>query len=96
MAERQRMTIEQVVSELMTSEHADVLREALRLVCQELMEADVTALIGAAHGERNPDGRMTHATARPSGRTARLRADPINHHVAGRQAPEHRDTRETP
>ncbi len=28
---------------------------------------------------------------RPSGRTARLRADPINHHVAGRQAPEHRD-----
>jgi putative transposase len=58
-AERQRMTIEQVVSEVMASEHADVLREAVRLVAQELMEADVTALIGAAHGERNPDGRMT-------------------------------------
>jgi putative transposase len=59
MAERQRMTIEQVVGEVMASEHADVLREAVRLVAQELMEADVTALIGAAHGERNPDGRMT-------------------------------------
>jgi putative transposase len=59
MAERQRMTIEQVVSEVMSSEHADVLREAVRLVAQELMEADVTALIGAAHGERNPDARMT-------------------------------------
>ena len=58
MAERQRMTIEQVVSDVMASEHADVLREAVRLVAQELMEADVTALIGAAHGERNPDGRM--------------------------------------
>jgi putative transposase len=60
MAERQRMTMEQVVSDVMSSEHADVLREAVRLVAQELMEADVTALIGAAHGERNPAGRMTH------------------------------------
>jgi putative transposase len=59
MAERHRMTIEQVVSEVMAGEHADVLREAVRLVAQELMEADVTALIGAAHGERNPEGRMT-------------------------------------
>ena len=41
MAERQRMTVEQVVSGVMAGEHADVLREAVRLVCQELMEADV-------------------------------------------------------
>ena len=43
----------------MADEHADVLREAVRLVAQELMEADVAALIGAAHGERNPEGRMS-------------------------------------
>ena len=36
-----------------------VLREAVRLLAQELMEFDVSELIGAAHGERNPDGRVT-------------------------------------
>jgi putative transposase len=59
MAERQSMTIEQVVRKVMVDEHADVLRESVRLVVQELMDADVTELIGAAHGERNPDGRLT-------------------------------------
>jgi len=53
------MTVEQVVRKVMCEEHADVLRESVRLVCMELMEAEVSELIGAAHGERNPDGRMT-------------------------------------
>jgi transposase-like protein len=43
----------------MADEHADVLRESVRLVVQELMELEVSELIGAAHGERNPDGRLT-------------------------------------
>jgi transposase-like protein len=59
MAEKHSMTIEEVVRKVMADEHGDVLREAVRLVAQELMEADVTALIGAAHGERNPDGRLS-------------------------------------
>jgi hypothetical protein len=54
MAETNSMTLEQVVSEVTADEHADVLREAVRLVCQELMNAEVSELIGAALGERSP------------------------------------------
>ncbi len=59
MAERERMTIEEVVREVMVDEHADVLRESVRLVVQQLMDAEVSELIGAGHGERYPDGRLT-------------------------------------
>jgi putative transposase len=59
MAEGKSMTVEQVVREVMADEHADVLRESVRLVVQELMNAEVSELIGAELGERNPEGRMT-------------------------------------
>ena len=59
MAEKQSMTIENVVRTVMVDEHVDLLREAVRLVAQELMEAEVTELIGAGPGERNPEGRLT-------------------------------------
>jgi putative transposase len=59
MAEGQSMTLEQVVREVMAGEHADLLRESVRLVVQELMELEVSELIGAGLGERKPDGRMT-------------------------------------
>jgi transposase-like protein len=59
MAEGNSMTIEQVVRQLIEDEHADVLRESVRLVAQELMELEVAELIGAARGERKPEGRMT-------------------------------------
>lgn len=36
----------------MAGEHADVLRESLRWVVEQLMETEMTDLIGAAHGER--------------------------------------------
>ena len=49
------MTVEQVVREVMAGEHADVLRESVRLVVQELMNAEVSELIGAEPGERTPD-----------------------------------------
>jgi putative transposase len=55
MAESNSMTIEQVVREVMAGDHADVLRESVRLVVQELMNAEVSELIGAEPGERTPD-----------------------------------------
>ena len=59
MAETKRMTAEQVVSFLLEEEGVDFLRESLRWVVQQLMEAEVSELIGAEHGERNPE-RLAH------------------------------------
>ena len=53
MAEDRRMTAAQVVDKLMGSEHADVLRESVSWLVAELMEAEVSAQIGAEHGERS-------------------------------------------
>lgn len=36
MAERQRMTVEEVVAKLMSDEHADVVRESLRWMVEQL------------------------------------------------------------
>jgi len=52
MAGRDRMTIEEVVRQVLRDEHADVIRESVRVVAQEIMEAEVCELIGAARGER--------------------------------------------
>jgi putative transposase len=59
MAGRDRMTIEEVVRQVLRDEHADVIRESVRAVAQELMQAEVSELIGAEHGERTED-RATH------------------------------------
>ncbi len=59
MAGRDRMTIEEVVQQLLRDEHADVIRESVRAVARELMEAEVSELIGAERGERTDD-RATH------------------------------------
>src|SRR5947207_4513805 len=59
MAETKRMTAEQVVSFLLEDEGVDFLRESLRWVVQQLMEAEVSELIGAEHGERSEE-RLTH------------------------------------
>jgi len=53
------MTIEEVVGQVLREEHADVIRESVRVVAQELMEAEVSELIGAKLGERTDD-RATH------------------------------------
>src|SRR5712691_9772986 len=58
MAETKRMTVEQVVSYLLEEEGLDFLRESLTWVVQQLMEAEVSELVGA--GERAPDERLTH------------------------------------
>jgi putative transposase len=59
MAGRDRMTIEEVVRQVLRDEHGDVIRESVRAVAQELMEAEVSELIGAGLGERTED-RATH------------------------------------
>jgi putative transposase len=59
MAESERMTAEEVVAKLMSDEHADFLRESLRWMVEQLMEAEVSGLVGAELGERTPD-RATH------------------------------------
>jgi putative transposase len=59
MAGRDRMTIEEVVRQVLRDEHGDVIRESVRAVAQELMQAEVSELIGAEHGERTED-RATH------------------------------------
>jgi transposase-like protein len=60
MAETKRMTAEQVVSYLLEEEGLDFLRESLTWVVQQLMEAEVSELIGAELGERAPEERLTH------------------------------------
>jgi len=52
------MTAEQVVSYLLEEDGVD-LRESLLWVVQQLMEAEVSDLIGAEHGQRS-DERLTH------------------------------------
>jgi putative transposase len=60
MAERKRMTCEQVVGYLLEGEGLDFLRESLAWVVEQLMEAEVSGLVGAARGERAPEERLTH------------------------------------
>ena len=60
MAETKRMTAEQVVGYLLEEEGLDFLRESLTWVVQQVMEAEVSELVGAAHGERAPEERLTH------------------------------------
>src|SRR5436853_7633596 len=55
MAESQRTAAEEVVAKLMSDEHADFLRESLRWMVEQLMEAEVSGMIGAELGERTPD-----------------------------------------
>jgi putative transposase len=59
MAERPRMTAADLVDKLLTSEHADVLRDSVAWLVAELMDAEVGELTGAELGERTPDRRQT-------------------------------------
>src|SRR5687767_8795173 len=60
MAGADRMTIEEVVKGVMVREHGDVVRAAVEAVCAQLMEVEVSQLVGAERGERRPEDRMTH------------------------------------
>ncbi|HZA84289.1 MAG TPA: IS256 family transposase [Actinomycetes bacterium] len=53
------MTAADLVDKLMADEHADVLRDSVAWLVEELMNAEVTVLTGAELGERAPDRRQT-------------------------------------
>jgi putative transposase len=54
------MAIEEVVRKVLLDEHADVVREAVKAIAAEMMEVEVSELVGAELGERLPDDRATH------------------------------------
>ncbi len=60
MADGQRMTVADVVAQVRDGRLEDFVREAVALVARELMEAEVSAEIGAELGEVAPDARSTH------------------------------------
>jgi putative transposase len=60
MAGVDRMTIEEVVRKVLLDDHADVVRESVRWVAQQMMESEVSDLVGAELGERKPEDRATH------------------------------------
>jgi putative transposase len=59
MAEGQSMTVADVVEGVLAGEGGDFVREAVRLIAQELMEAEISGEIGAARGEVSAE-RLTH------------------------------------
>ena len=59
MAEGQRMTAADVVAQVREGRLEDFVREAVVLVARELMEAEVSAEIGAELGEIAPEARST-------------------------------------
>ncbi len=59
MAEKHRMTPDEVVSYLLEGDGVDYVRDSLRWMVEQLMEAEVSELIGAERGERTED-RATH------------------------------------
>ena len=70
MAEDRMMTAADVALQVMGGEHGDLLRDAIVLVCREVMEAEITARVGAEHGERSSE-RTAHRTAIGRGRGRR-------------------------
>src|SRR6202049_2991281 len=72
MAEGQRMTTADVVAKVMAGEHGDFVREAVALVAHELMEAEISAEVGAELGEVS-EVRLTHRNGyRPRGWETRV------------------------
>jgi putative transposase len=59
MAEDQRMTTAELVAKVMAGEHGDFVREAVALIAHELMEAEISAEVGAELGEVS-EQRVTH------------------------------------
>ena len=72
MAGRDRMAIEEVVREVLREEHADVLRESVRAVAQELMEVEVVRHEALSVGRGERPRRWAVAAARRSWRQPEL------------------------
>jgi putative transposase len=59
MADRQSMTTQELVRRTLADEHGDFVKEAVAMVAARLMDAEITAEIGAGHGEVSAE-RVTH------------------------------------
>jgi transposase-like protein len=53
------MAVLETVRKAMAEGDVDFLREGISVLAQAVMEAEVTALTGVAHGERDPERRLT-------------------------------------
>jgi putative transposase len=72
MAEGRRMTAADVVASVIAGEHGDFVRDAVELIARELMEAEVSAEVGAGLGEVS-ESRLTHRNGyRPRGWETRV------------------------
>ena len=74
MAEGQSMTVAGVVADVLAGEAGDFLRKAMALVARELMEAEISAQIGAGpgRGERHATAsRRARSTASTSSSACR-------------------------
>ena len=60
MADAQNLSADALVRKVLTDDHADLVREAVSFLCQQIMEAEVSAQIGASLGERAPEQRTAH------------------------------------
>jgi transposase-like protein len=60
MAEGQSMTVADVVAQVGDGRLEDFVHEAVALVARELMEAEISAEVGAELGEIAPEARTTH------------------------------------
>jgi putative transposase len=59
MADPHKLSPDALVRKVLADEHADLVKEAVAFLCHEIMEAEVTAQVGAALGERAPEARTT-------------------------------------
>jgi transposase-like protein len=72
MTDTQSMTTQELVRRTLLDEHGDFLREAVAMVAAQLMDSEITAQIGAGHGEVSSD-RVTHRNGyRPRGWETRV------------------------
>jgi putative transposase len=72
MADSRSMTTQELVRRTLLDEHGDFLKEAVAMVAAQLMDAEITAQIGAGHGEVSAD-RVTHRNGyRPRGWETRV------------------------
>ena len=55
-----RMVLPETMRKAIADGDADFLREAVKALAEAVMEAEVTELTGVAHGERDPERRLTH------------------------------------
>ena len=57
MADPHNVSSDALVRKVLTDDHADLVREAVSFLCHQIMEAEVSAQIGAGLGERAPAER---------------------------------------